>query len=68
MEEMKKQIDDIHKILTGNGSPKDGLVFKVAIVEQHVQFFNKFGWLILTGAVSIPFTILGGFVMFKINH
>jgi hypothetical protein len=54
----RKQIADIHKVVLGNGHPEEGLVFKVAIVEQHVKFMNKFGWLILTGAVGIPFGLI----------
>lgn len=67
MEEMKKQIGDIHKMLTGNGDPKAGLVFKVAVVEQHVTFMNTFGGWILAGAVGVPFAVLTGFIIFKLQ-
>lgn len=64
MEEMRKQIADIHKVLLGNGDPKKGLVYKVAVVETHVSFMNRFGWLILTSAVGLPFAL----VYYKLTH
>lgn len=68
MDEMKKQIADIHKMLTGNGDPKAGLVFKVAIVEQHVKFMNTFGGWILAGAVGVPFAVLSAVIIFKLTN
>jgi len=67
MDEMKQQISDIHRILTGNGDPKKGLVFKMAMVEDHVGFMKKFGWLILTAAVGLPFTILTGVILSRLH-
>lgn len=57
MEPTRKQIADMHYVLTGNGDPKKGLVFKVAVVEEHVSFMKRFGALILTGAVGVPFAV-----------
>lgn len=37
MIEMKKQVADIHKILTGNGTPEKGLVF---VVAKHREYFS----------------------------
>lgn len=68
MQEMKAQISDIHRILTGNGHPENGLVFKVALHGKHVNFMEKFGGWILAGAVGLPFTVLSGVLIFKLNH
>jgi hypothetical protein len=68
MEGTRKQVSDIHKMLTGNGDPVAGLVFKVAIVEQHVKFMNTFGGWILAGAVGVPFAVLTGFILFKLQQ
>lgn len=66
--DIRKKIRDIHEILTGNGKPESGLVFKVAIVTNHVNFMNRFGWLILTGAVGVPFTVLTIYLTAKLGH
>lgn len=52
MDEMKKQINDIHKILTGNGNPESGLVFKVAQNTRFVKFWEKFGWIVIIASVG----------------
>lgn len=58
MEETRKQVKSMYHIITGNGNPKNGLVFKLAIVEEHVTFMKKFGALILAGAIGLPFSVL----------
>lgn len=63
-----KKIDDIHIILTGNGHPEAGLVFKVAQNTKFVNFWERFWGLILTASIGVPFTILTGIVVFKLTH
>lgn len=67
MDEMKRQIADIHRILTGNGEPKKGLVFKMAVVEDHVRFMKRFGWLILTVSIGLPFTVLTHIILSRLH-
>lgn len=53
-----EKLDKIYEIITGNGSPEDGLVFKVAQHGRFVQFWEKFwGW-ILSAAIGVPFAVL----------
>lgn len=52
MEEMKKQIADIHRIITGNGHPEEGLVFKVAQHARFISFWEKFGWVVVIATVG----------------
>lgn len=68
MDEMKRQIADIHKILTGNGQPESGLVFKVAQHGRFIGFWEKFGWVILTALAGVPPTVMAGIILFKVNH
>lgn len=67
METTRKQVSDMYHIITGNGNPKQGLVFKVAKVEEHVDLVHQVWWKILAGAVGVPFTVLGGFILFFIT-
>lgn len=53
MEEMKKQIADIHRIITGNGHPEDGLLFKVAQHNRFIVFWEKLGWVVVVAVVGI---------------
>ena len=55
--EMKESIDDIHQILTGNGKPQEGLVFKVAKNTDHRHFMSKWGWLVVSLITAAPFTV-----------
>ena len=58
-----KQVGDIHLILSGNGHPEEGLVFKVAKVTEFMEFWQKFGWLILAGFAGVPCTVIAGIVL-----
>lgn len=64
MGQTRSQIADMHKIITGNGKPKEGLVFKVAKVEEHVDFVRAVWWKVLAGAIGVPFTVLAGFLIY----
>lgn len=64
MEVTRKQVADMYHIITGNGDPKKGLVFKVAKVEEHVDLVHQVWWKILCGAVGVPFTVLAGFLLY----
>lgn len=50
---MMAQVADIHEVLMGNGDPKKGLVYKVAKVEDHVSFMNRFGWILIVAVVGV---------------
>jgi len=67
MEETREQIARMYHIITGNGDPREGLVFKVAVVEEHVTFMKRFGALILAGAVGVPFTVFAFWLKSHIN-
>lgn len=41
MEEMKQQIKDMHKILTGNDKPEEGIVFRVAMFEMDIKKYYE---------------------------
>ena len=66
--EMKESIDDIHQILTGNGKPQEGLVFKVAKNTDHRRFMEKWGWLVVMLLTSAPFSIFVGIMVWKAHN
>jgi len=50
VKEAIKKIDDMHKILTGNGNPENGLVVRFDRVER---FINNFIWGLKVALVPI---------------
>lgn len=55
---IQNQLNKVDKIVVGNGKIEEGVLFRLAGVENHVKFVNRFGWLILSGAMTIPPAIL----------
>lgn len=53
-----KRVDDIHLILTGNGHPEEGLLYKNQKNTEFRMFWMKFGWMILGGVAGIPCTVI----------
>lgn len=68
VDETRDQIAKIYHVITGNGDPKEGLVYKVSRVEEHVSFMQEFGWKILAGAIGVPFAVLSGFIIFILTQ
>lgn len=64
-EDMAKKIDEIHKAIYGNG--KEGLVIEMDRNSRHRRFMEQWGWLIVTGITSIPFTVFCGFIMLWVH-
>lgn len=54
------KIDLIHQILTGNGRPSDGVLYRLTCVERNWLFFK-----IIAGVVGFTATVLG--VIWKIT-
>lgn len=52
-ESLLQGVKDIQHILTGNGSPENGLVYKNQKNTDFRLFWEKFGWLVF-GAVATP--------------
>ena len=59
-QKLLKQIDDIHLILSGNGHPEEGLIYKTQQNTEFRLFWERFGWLILAGFAGVPCTVLAG--------
>lgn len=69
-EEKDRLLEDVRNIrlvLTGNGHPETGVVFKVAQHASFVGFWQKFGWLILAGFAGVPCTVVAGLTIFVVT-
>jgi hypothetical protein len=62
-ERLFKLVDDIHKILMGNGTPENGLVYKSQRNTDFRIFWERFGWLILAAFAGVPCTVVAGIVL-----
>lgn len=58
LKEALKKIDDMHKILTGNGHPEEGLVVKFDRVERFVKNIIRGIWIAATSAIAGVMVIL----------
>lgn len=56
--EVKSDIKDIKKILTGNGNPSHGLNYKVEALWEWKSGASRIAWVVVLGAIS-GFTTLG---------
>lgn len=54
LKELKEKVDQIHKVLLGNGEPEKGLAFKVAQHAEFVGFWKRFGWAFIVSGLTIP--------------
>lgn len=66
-ERLFKQVNDIHTILTGNGHPEDGLIYKVRLTTDFMHFWQKFGWIILAGFAGVPCTVVAGIILHMVK-
>jgi hypothetical protein len=62
-EVIQEKVIKTEKMVTGNGKIEEGIAFRLSTVEKHVQFVNKFGWMILTGIATIPPAIATSFIL-----
>lgn len=62
-ERLIKQVDEIHVMITGGGSPQNGLLYKSQKNTEFRLFVEKFGWLILAGFAGIPCTVVAAIVI-----
>ena len=67
LNEMRTQLKEIHHVLTGNGTPEKGLHYKVALNTNFRNFWQKFGWLVVGGMVSVPFAVFTGVIVWQLR-
>jgi len=61
----RMKIDKIYLILTGNGHPEEGLVFKVAQNTRFVKFWEKFGWAFVVAMLGVPPLLTASIILNK---
>lgn len=66
-ENLIQSVKDIHLILTGNGHPENGLVYKSHRNTEFRLFWEKFGWIILAGFAGVPCTVVAGIVLWVVK-
>lgn len=59
---LKNEIKELCKLIKGNGDPQGSLIFKVERNTLHRKWIERFGWMVLTAAVGVPFTVIVIFV------
>jgi len=55
---LEKAQDDMIKLLTGNGTPSNGLIYKFSLIEQDVRRMAAGIWVIVVAMVGIVVTAL----------
>lgn len=53
MNRIYRKVEDLCTMLTGNGDPEKGLVFRVEQNSGHRRWMAKFGWIVVSMIASI---------------
>lgn len=51
IEPMARQVGDMNRLLTGNGTPERGFVHKVLAIEGWMQRRQKMEWIVVTASI-----------------
>lgn len=52
IEDMHHKINDLHKLLHGNGAPERGIVARMLLLEQAQKIRDRWFWLVAGAAVA----------------
>ena len=63
-ERLFHQVNEIYTMITGGQEPEKGLVYKVRLTTDFMQFWQKFGWIILAGFAGVPCTVIAGIILY----
>ena len=52
IKEIHTTVHEMKVLLTGNGEPQKGILFRLVLVENWKRFWSKAGWLLTAGFLA----------------